>query len=96
MKRGAPLSDMTLSATMRRMELKAVPHGMRSTFRVWAAECTDFPREIAEAALAHQIGDSDVERAYLRTDHFQKRARMMQEYADFLDRDVAATAVAAE
>lgn len=96
MKRGAPLSDMTLSATMRRMELTAVPHGMRSTFRVWAAECTDFPREIAEAALAHQIGDSDVERAYLRTDHFQKRARMMQEYADFLDRDVVAAAVAAE
>ncbi len=74
----APLSDMTLSATMRRMGLKAVPHGLRSTFRVWAAERTDYAREIAEAALAHQIGDSDVERAYLRTDHFMKRSRMMQ------------------
>lgn len=84
---GVPLSDMTLSATMRRMGLQAVPHGLRSTFRVWAAECTDYPREIAETALAHQIGGSDVERAYLRTDHFVKRAKMMQEYADFLERD---------
>lgn len=83
-KRGAQLSDMTLSATMRRMGVQAVPHGLRSTFRVWVAEQTDYPREIAEAALAHQIGDSDVERAYLRTDHFSKRARLMQEYADFL------------
>lgn len=84
-KRGAPLSDMTLSATMRRMGLTAVPHGLRSTFRVWAAESTDYPREIAEAALAHQIGDSNVERAYLRTDHLGKRAQMMQDYADFLE-----------
>ncbi len=84
-KKDAPLSDMTLSATMKRMGVKAVPHGLRTTFRVWVAEFTDFPREIAEAALAHQIGDSDVERAYLRTDHFIKRATLMQEYADFLE-----------
>lgn len=81
----APLSDMTLSATMRRMGLEAVPHGLRSTFRVWVAECTDYPREIAETALAHQVGNSDVERAYLRTDHFMKRSKMMQDYADFLN-----------
>lgn len=80
---GSKLSDMTLLAVMRRMGMSAVPHGLRSTFRVWAAERTDYPREIAEAALAHQIGDS-VERAYLRTDHLAKRAAMMQDYADFL------------
>jgi len=78
------LSDMTLLTTMKRMDVKAVPHGMRSTFRVWAAERTDYPREIAETALAHAIGDSTVERAYLRTDLFDKRAQMMQDYADFV------------
>lgn len=95
-KPGAPLSDMTLSATMRRMGLEAVPHGLRSTFCVWVAECTGYPREIAETALAHQVGESDVERAYLRTDHFVKRSRMMQDYADYLNGIAAVTAVAAE
>jgi integrase len=84
-KAGAPLADMTLLQTMRRMGMQAVPHGLRSTFRVWAAERTDYPREIAEAALAHQLPASSVGRAYLRTDHIAKRALMMQDYADFLE-----------
>jgi integrase len=79
------LSDMTLLEIMRRMKAKGVPHGMRSCFRTWAAERTNYPREIAEAALAHINGDR-VEAAYLRTTHLQKRTRMMQEWATFLDK----------
>jgi integrase len=78
--RGGVLSDMTLTAVMRRMEVNAVPHGFRSTFRDWAAERTNYPREVAEAALAHQIEDK-VEAAYRRGDLFEKRRRMMAEWA---------------
>lgn len=80
--RGGVLSDMTLTAVTRRMELGAVPHGMRSTFRDWAAERTDFPREVAEMALAHAIGNA-VEAAYRRGDLFAKRAEMMAAWAAF-------------
>jgi integrase len=81
--RGGMLSDMTLTAVMRRMGLEAVPHGFRSTFRDWAAERTNYPREAAEMALAHTIGDK-VEAAYRRGDLFDKRRRMMGEWAAFL------------
>jgi integrase len=57
-------------------------HGFRSSFRDWAAEQTDFPREVAEMALAHAVG-SDVERAYQRTDLFDKRRKLMAAWADF-------------
>ena len=79
---GAPLSDMTLSAVLRRMEVAAVPHGFRSTFRDWCAEQTDYPRDVAEMALAHAIGNK-VEAAYRRGDLFDKRKQMMQDWADF-------------
>ena len=82
--RGGVLSDMTLTAVMRRMELEAVPHGMRSTFRDWAAERTNFPREVAEMALAHTIGNA-VEAAYRRGDLFAKRAEMMAAWAGFCE-----------
>ena len=65
--RGGPLSDMALSMLCRRMNVEAVPHGFRSTFRDWAAECTNFPREVCEQALAHTI-PSAVEAAYRRGD----------------------------
>ena len=78
--RGGQLSDMTLTAVMRRMEVKAVPHGFRSTFRDWCAESTDFPREVAEMALAHAIGDK-VEAAYRRGDLFEKRRQLMGQWA---------------
>lgn len=55
--RGGMLSDMTLTAVLRRLQVPAVPHGFRSTFRDWAAERTNYPREVAEMALAHAIGD---------------------------------------
>lgn len=81
--RSGMLSDMSLTAVMRRMEAPAVPHGMRSTFRDWAAERTDFPREVAEMALAHAISDA-VEAAYRRGDLFAKRAQMMSAWSHFL------------
>lgn len=83
--RGGMLSDMTLAAVLRRMEVPAVPHGFRSTFRDWAAERTSYPRDVAEMALAHTIGDK-VEAAYRRGDLFEKRRLMMAEWAQFLAR----------
>lgn len=80
--KGQVLSDMTLSAVMRRMKVDAVPHGFRSTFRDWAAERTNFPRDLAEMALAHVI-ESKVEAAYRRGDMLAKRLKMMQAWADF-------------
>jgi len=81
--KGGQLSDMTLTAVMRRLKLTAVPHGFRSTFRDWCAERTEFPRDVAEMALAHAIGDK-VEAAYRRGDLFEKRRQMMQAWAAFL------------
>jgi integrase len=59
-------------------------HGFRSTFRDWCSECTDFPRELAEAALAHVVGDK-VEIAYRRGDALEKRRRLMSAWADHCD-----------
>jgi integrase len=82
-RRGKPLSNMSMLMTLRRMgrnDLTA--HGFRSTFRDWAAECTNFSREVAEAALAHVIGDK-VEAAYRRGDLFEKRRRLMDAWATY-------------
>ena len=77
---GKVLSDNTLSKLLRENEVPCVPHGFRSTFRVWAAECSSAPREIAEMALAHVEG-SAAELAYRRTDYFQARRVLMEEWA---------------
>ena len=82
--RGGVLSDMTLTAVTRRMKVPAVPHGFRSTFRDWAAERTNYPRDMAEQALAHTLGDK-VEAAYRRGDMLEKRRKMMQSWAAFCD-----------
>ena len=79
---GGQLSDMSLTAVMRRMEVDAVPHGFRSTFRDWAGESSNYPREVAEQALAHTL-ESKVEAAYRRGDALEKRRQMMQDWADF-------------
>jgi integrase len=71
---------------MRRMDLKAVPHGFRSTFRDWAGEYTNHPREVAEQALAHTI-DNKVEAAYRRGDALEKRRLLMKDWADFIAPD---------
>jgi integrase len=79
-----PLSDMSLTACMRRMKLTAVPHGFRSTFTDWCAERTAYPSEVREMALAHAIGN-DTEAAYRRGDLFDKRRNLMAEWAAFIN-----------
>lgn len=83
--KGTPLSDMTLTKVMRDMGQTAVPHGFRSTFKDWASERTSYPNEVSEMALAHAIGDK-VEAAYRRGELFEKRKRMMADWAAFCDR----------
>jgi integrase len=81
--RGQPLSNMAFLMLLRRMgrgDLTA--HGFRATFKTWASERTSFQNEIVEAALAHIIGDK-VEQAYRRGDLFEKRRRLMQQWATF-------------
>ena len=88
-----PISNMAMLMLLRRMgrdDLTA--HGFRSTFRDWAAECTNFPAEVAEMALAHTVGDK-LEAAYRRGDLFQKRREIMAAWANFIDRDNTATVV---
>lgn len=80
---GKPLSSMAMLAVLRRMKVDVTVHGFRSTFRDWIGEHTEFPREVAEAALAHRIADG-TESAYARGDLFEKRRRMMAAWATFL------------
>lgn len=80
--RGGALSDMALSAVAKRMNVPAVPHGFRSTFRDWCAEETSFPHNVAEMALAHTIGNK-VEAAYRRGDLLAKRTLLMQQWAKY-------------
>lgn len=83
-----PLSDMSLTACMRRMKLTAVPHGFRSTFTDWCAERTSYPSEVREMALAHAIGN-ETEAAYRRGDLFDKRRNLMNEWAAFINTNPA-------
>ena len=83
------LSNMAMDMLLRRMERGVTVHGFRSTFRDWAAECTSFQREVAEAALAHVVGDK-VEAAYRRGDLFEKRRRLMDAWAGFCAKAPAA------
>jgi integrase len=79
---GQALSDMSLSAVLRRLKVEATIHGFRSSFRDWAGDATEFPREIAEAALAHVVGDQ-TERAYRRGDALARRWQMMEAWATY-------------
>jgi integrase len=81
-RRGQSLSNMAMAETLKRMEIDATVHGFRSSFRDWAGEHTNFPREIAEAALAHALRDK-VEAAYRRGDALAHRAQLMQAWATF-------------
>ncbi|MFI0847267.1 tyrosine-type recombinase/integrase [Mesorhizobium sp. IMUNJ 23232] len=98
--RGGMLSDMSISAVMRRMhessieaggkgwldgksKRPAVPHGLRSTFRDWAGDHSEYPQEMAEMALSHTVGNK-VEAAYRRSDMFEKRRAMMADWAGFI------------
>lgn len=90
--RGGQLSDMTLTAVLRRMDLDVVPHGFRSTFREWAGESSGHPREVIEHALAHQLADK-AEAAYQRGSLFPKRVKLMQDWANFCAKPTLAKVV---
>lgn len=81
---GKALSDMTLIAVLRRLGVDATVHGFRSTFRMWAGERTNFPGEVAEAALAH-VNANRVEAAYQRGSFMSKRRELMQGWSDYCD-----------
>lgn len=75
------ISDATMSRMMERRQMIERPHGFRASFRTWCAEATDTPKELAETALGHVIGN-EVERAYRRTDLLERRAVLMEKWAD--------------
>ena len=68
---------------LRDLKIGAVPHGFRSSFRDWAAECSDAPREVCELALAH-VNTNSIEAAYRRSDLFERRRALMEQWAGFL------------
>ena len=77
------ISTGTMDRVLDRMAVVgATVHGFRSSFRDWAGECTDFPREVAEAALAHSVGN-ETERAYRRADALEKRRALMKAWSEF-------------
>lgn len=80
--KGRKLSGMAMTMLLRRMKADVTVHGFRSAFRDWAAECTGFPHEVCEMALAHTIGNK-AEAAYRRGDLFQKRRRLMDDWATY-------------
>lgn len=83
-KRHKPLSNMAMLMLLRRMGVESVTvHGFRSTFRDWASEIADAPREVSEMSLAHKVG-SDVERAYARSDLLKKRRILMSQWSQFV------------
>jgi integrase len=78
-----PMSNMVFLMALRRMGVNATAHGFRSAFRDWAAECTSYPHEVCEMALAHTI-KSKTEAAYRRGDLFDKRRNLMEEWSSFI------------
>jgi integrase len=89
----APLSTNAFRALLKdRMGVDVTAHGFRSSFRDWAGEASTFPREIAEAALAHVVGDA-TERAYRRGDALEKRRKLMEAWAGYLEPKRGATVV---
>jgi integrase len=86
-KRHKPLSNMSMLMLLRRMNVEGVTvHGFRSTFRDWASEVANAPREVAEMSLSHKVG-SDVERAYARSDLLDKRRALMERWSMFVSGD---------
>jgi integrase len=83
-KRDQPLSGMAFEKLLRRAKVDATVHGFRSSFQDWCGERTDYPREVAEAALAHVAGDA-TERAYRRGDALEKRRKLMEAWSKFCD-----------
>ena len=84
---GEPLSNMAFEMLLRRLGIEAVPHGFRSSFKDWTLAETSAPWAVSEAALAHNLGNS-MESAYARTDLFERRRGLMQQWAEFVGGDV--------
>ena len=83
-KRHRPLSNMSMLMLLRRMNVEGVTvHGFRSTFRDWASEFANAPREVAEMSLAHKVG-SKVERAYARSDLLDRRRALVERWSTFV------------
>ena len=82
--RGKQLADARLSKLLEQLGIGAVPHGFRSSFRDWASERTDHPREVIEAALAHVVRNQ-TEAAYARSDLFDRRRQLMDDWLQYLD-----------
>ncbi|WP_026942503.1 tyrosine-type recombinase/integrase [Hellea balneolensis] len=81
--RDKPLSNMAMLTALKRMGRSDITtHGFRSTFRDWVGDCTKFPREVAEVALSHSVGDA-VERSYRRSDALKKRRQLMEAWNDY-------------
>jgi integrase len=81
---GAGLSDMAFTQLLRRLELDFVPHGLRSSFRDWAAEQADARHDVVERALAHEVSNA-TEAAYFRSELFELRRKLMEEWGEFLE-----------
>ena len=80
---GRAMSAMTMTKLLHDLGVEAVPHGFRSSFRDWCGECSNAPREVAEAALAHVVRDK-VEAAYARSDLFERRRVLMEDWMAYL------------
>ena len=78
-----PLSENTFNKLMKELGVEVHAHGFRTSFRTWTQEKTNYPREIAETALAHSLKDK-AEAAYARSDLLEKRAEMMEAWANFI------------
>jgi integrase len=89
--RGGAMSSMAMLMLLRRMHTDVTMHGFRSSFRDWAAECTGYSHEVCEMALAHTIGNK-AEAAYRRGDLFEKRRRLMADWAKYCDEGQATQA----
>lgn len=89
-----PLSMMSMEMLLRRLKVKPYTvHGFRSSFRDWVGECTSFPGDLAEAALAHLVGDA-VERAYRRGDALERRRELMEAWGRFLSEPAEGSVIA--
>ena len=88
-KPGKPLSNMAMEMVLRRMKIDdATVHGFRSSFRDWAGNESAYPREVAESALAHVVGDQ-TEQAYRRGDALEKRRKLMNDWASYCEQPPA-------
>jgi integrase len=87
-----PLSSMSMAMILRDLAPGVTVHGMRSAFRDWCGEATNFPRDVAEQALAHAVGD-ETERAYRRGDALEKRRAMMQQWSNYCEPKAAGNVV---